>query len=84
MQNLEKEFQKVKENDFRLKFKYPTEDERQHMNIVNKDMSNIEKSKLEKNEKSIIELLDDLKSGKIQKQNLSKEMLAELKALLDT
>lgn len=53
------------------------------MNIVNKDMSNEEKSKLQKNEKSIVELLQDLKNGTIQKENLSKEMLEELKKLLD-
>ena len=46
-------------------------------------MSNEEKSKLQKNERSIVELLQDLKNGTIQKENLSKEMLEELKALLD-
>ena len=83
MEELEKEFQKVKDNDFKLKFKYPTEEERQHMNLVNKDMSIEEKNKLQKNEKSIVELLEDLRNGTIQKENLSKEMLSELKSLLD-
>lgn len=83
MKGLEKEFKKVQANNYTLKFSYPTEDERKHMNIVNKDMSNEEKSKLQKNEKSIVELLQDLKNGTIQKENLSKEMLEELKALLD-
>ena len=83
MEHLEQEFQKIKENNFKLNFKYPTEEEREHMNIVNKDMSMEEKSKLQKNEKSIIELLGDLRAGKIQKENLSKEMLSELKELLN-
>ena len=75
-------FQKVKKNDFKLKFKYPTEKERQNMNIVNRDMSAEEKKKLSKNEQSISELLEDLKNGTIQKENLSQEMLNELKVLL--
>jgi len=45
MGKLTSEFQKVKENDFKLKFKYPTEKERQNMNIVNRDMSEEEKAK---------------------------------------
>ena len=53
------------------------------MNLDNKDMSIEEKNKLQKNEKSIVELLEDLRNGTIQKENLSKEMLSELKSLLD-
>jgi len=83
MQKLALEFQLVKENKFTLNFKYPTEEERKNMNIVNRDMSAEEKNKLIKNEKSIIELLEDLKSGRIQKENLSTEMLEELKILLN-
>jgi len=82
MEKLTSEFQKVKENHFKLKFKYPTEDERKNMNMLNKDMSAEEKRKLSKNERSINELLHDLRSGTIQKENLSQEMLSELKALL--
>ena len=82
MEKLTSEFQKVKDNHFKLKFKYPTEEERQNMNIVNRDMSAEEKRKLSKNEQSISELLEDLKNGTIQKENLSQEMLDELKALL--
>jgi hypothetical protein len=45
-------------------------------------MSAEEKKKLSKNEQSISELLEDLKNGTIQKENLSQEMLNELKVLL--
>jgi len=82
MEKLTSEFQKVKDQDFKLKFKYPTEDERKKMNIVNRDMSAEEKSKLLKNEQSLSDLVADLKNGKIQKENLSQEMLNELSALL--
>lgn len=82
MEKLTSEFQKVKVQDFKLKFKYPTEDERKKMNIVNRDMSAEEKSKLLKNEQSLSDLVADLKNGKIQKENLSQEMLNELSALL--
>lgn len=59
MINLEKEYIKVKGNSFKLKFNYPTLEEMEHMNIVNRDMSPEEKNKIIKNEKNISEFLDD-------------------------
>jgi len=46
-------------------------------------MSAEEKSKLIKNERSLVELIEDIRSGRIQKENLSTEMLSELKLLLN-
>lgn len=82
MESLVKEYEKVKDNSFRLKFTYPTREEREHMNVVNRDMSAEEKNKLIKNEKSLNELLLDLKTGKVKKENLPQETLEELKSLL--
>lgn len=82
MKKLVDEYEKVKENGFKLKFKYPTQVEREHMNIVNRDMSPEEKNKLKKNERTLTELLEDLKGGKIKKEDLPREVLEELKTLL--
>ena len=77
------EYNLVKENKFHLNFKYPTTTEREHMNIVNRDMSAEEKSKLIKNEKNINELLKDLNEGKIKKEDIPSDMIENLKSLLD-
>tara|TARA_R110000765_G_C18953222_1_gene608741 strand:+ start:452 stop:2572 length:2121 start_codon:yes stop_codon:yes gene_type:complete len=82
MEGLKKEFELVKNNDFSLKFKYPTKDERRHMNIVNRDMSIQEKDNINKHKINAVSLLEDLKTGKIQKEDLSNELLLELKALI--
>jgi superfamily I DNA and RNA helicase len=81
MINLEKEYIKVKGNSFKLKFNYPTLEEMEHMNIVNRDMSPEEKNKIIKNEKNISEFLDDLKNGKLKKEDLPKELIEQLKEL---
>ncbi|MFW3372709.1 DEAD/DEAH box helicase [Aliarcobacter butzleri] len=81
MINLEKEYIKVKENSFKLKFNYPTLEEMEHMNIVNRDMSPEEKNKIIKNEKNISEFLDDLKNGKLKKEDLPKELIEQLREL---
>ncbi len=53
----------------------------EHMNIVNRDMSQEEKNKIIKNEKNISEFLDDLKNGKLKKEDLPKELIEQLKEL---
>ena len=82
MVNLNKEYQKVKENNFHLKFTYPTKEQMEHMNIVNRDMSPEEKSKIKKNEKNLAEFLDDLKNGKLKKEDLPKDLIEQLKELI--
>lgn len=82
MEGLKQEFQLVKDNGFSLKFKYPTEEERVHMNIVNRDMSVQERDNISKHKTNAMSLLEDLKSGKILKEDLSNELILELKALI--
>lgn len=82
MKGLEEEFKLVKNNNFSLKFKYPTKEERRHMNIVNRDMSSQEKSSISKHQTNAVSLLEDLKTGRIQKEDLSDNLISELKNLL--
>ncbi len=81
MTGLINEFQKVKDNDFSLTFKYPTKEEREHMNIVNRDMSSQEKNRVQKNQKNLSEVLKDLKEGKIKKEDLPQELIDEIKKM---
>lgn len=78
MKKLEEEFEKVKANDFTLNFRYPTYEERKHMNIVNRDMSEQEKNSIQKNQKNLVELLKDLQEGKIQKEDLDRDLILQL------
>ncbi len=83
MNALETEYKKIKNNNFKLIFKYPTAEERKHMNVVNRDMSIYEMKKIEKNNKSIQQVLEDLKSGDIQKEDLPKDLIEEIRKMLD-
>ncbi|MDG5493236.1 DEAD/DEAH box helicase [Psychroserpens sp. SPM9] len=82
MVGLKKEYKKVKKNDFSLTFKYPTAEEREHMNIVNRDMSAQEKNRVEKNQQNLGDLFNDLKEGKILKEDLPKDLIDQLRNLL--
>ena len=83
MQNLINEYLETKNNNFTLKFIYPTQQQREHMNLVNRDMSEVEKQSLQESQKNIISLIDYLKSGKIQKENLNPNDIKELLKLLN-
>lgn len=81
MKLLKAEYQKVKENNFNLRFTYPTQEQMEHMNLVNRDMTPEEKGAIKKNERFLNQLLDDLAAGRIQKEDLPKELTEKLKQL---
>lgn len=79
MQSLEDEFKKVKTQDFTLEFVYPTEEERRQMNLINRDMSSKERNKIDKNRKSLQEVIDALDKGEINKEDLPSDLIESLK-----
>lgn len=82
MQSLMQEFKKVKENDFKLHFRYPTVDERKYLNIVNRDMTEDERRIVRKKKNDITQLLEDLEAGRIYLEDLGADKLKRLKTLL--
>ena len=82
MQGLQEEFEKVKSNNFELKFIYPTLAEREKLSIVNRDMTEQERKKLEKKSESLDDLIKSLMNGDIHKEDLPEDTRAKLKELL--
>jgi len=82
MQSLKQEYEQVKNSQFELKFTYPTEAERNKLNIVNRDMSEQERKNLKRKSATVDELIQSLMSGEIHKEDLSDEQRNRLKQLL--
>ena len=82
MKELQKEFEEVKKNNFELTFTYPTAEERKKLNIVNRDMSEQERKKLQKKSASVSELIQSLMDGEIHKEDLPEDLRRQLKDLL--
>jgi len=82
MQALMGEFEQVKGNAFSLSFRYPTEDERKHLNIVNRDMTEDERRRVRKKKDDFAQLLDDLEAGRVYPEDLGADQLKRLRALL--
>lgn len=83
MKGLIAEYEQVKAHDFKLDFVYPTQGQRDHMNIVNRDMSESEKTRIKKSQGSMAALIADLESGQIYLEDLGEGQVARLRSLLD-
>lgn len=83
MEGLIAEYEQVKAHDFKLDFIYPTQSQRDHMNIVNRDMSESEKSRIKKSQGSMAALIADLESGQIFLEDLGEDQVSRLRSLLE-
>lgn len=82
MDKLIEEFDEVRANDFRLRFRYPTEDERKHLNIVNRDMTEDEKRRVRQKKGELAQLLEDLETGRVYVEDLGTDQVKRLRAFL--
>ncbi|MCC6157740.1 MAG: DEAD/DEAH box helicase [Deltaproteobacteria bacterium] len=83
MSNLEREYKRVKKNLYKLSFRYPTEDERKKINIVNRDMTETEIQKVKKGKKELATLIEDLSAGRLYVEDLGSEQVEKLRNLLE-
>jgi superfamily I DNA and RNA helicase len=83
MEKLKEEFERVKERNFVLNFKYPTAEERKQLTIVNRDMTADEKRRIQEGSSQLEALLDDLQDGKIFLADLPADQIRRLKAMLE-
>ena len=82
MDGLIAEYQNVKKHKFTLDFIYPTKAQRDHMNIVNRDMREAEKNKIKKSKGNIVSLIEELESGNIYIEDLGEDQVERLMSLL--
>lgn len=82
MEKLEKEFIEVKNRNFELDFIYPTKEERERMNIVNRDMSKAQKNVLKRRQNSVSDLIKGFEEGQLYVEDFDEAQLKKLIHLL--
>ena len=75
MEQLASEFSKLKEKNFELGFVYPTDEQREQLRIVHRDMGGAERKKVEDSQRSLDDLVSDLDGGSLHAEDLSQESL---------
>lgn len=78
MTGLQEEFFKVRDNDFSLHFQYPTEGQRKHLNIVNRERSEDDRRRASQKKGELDQLLEDLESGRVLPEDVGVEQLKRL------
>ena len=82
MKELIKEYEKLKDKNFELRFIYPTGEQRNQLRIIHRDMTGKERSTLQQQKKHIANLIRAFEAGKVHREDLDEESVAKLKAFL--
>jgi superfamily I DNA and RNA helicase len=83
MRALKAEFDRAKAADFELRFRYPTEEERKQITMVNRDMSKAEQERFAKKQSSLVDIIESLESGETFIEDYPEDTIKKLKSLLD-
>ncbi len=83
MDQLVKEFEALKANNFELKFTYPTEGQRGKLRVVHRDMSKTSMMKVSNSEQSLGTILAQLENGELNLEDLNPDIVAKLKRTLE-
>ncbi len=78
MSKIKEEYNRVLENNFKLKFIYPSAKLREQLTIVNRDRSAIEMKKINESNNSLKNLIEQLENGDINIHDLDPDLLESL------
>jgi len=78
MDELIQEYQQVKMNNFCLDFNYPTQEQLEYLNIINRDMSNGEKQNINAKNRSLVKLVEDFEKGILLPEDIDDSTVSKL------
>ena len=82
MEELKKEYNKLKEKNFELQFIYPTKQQREQLQIIHRDMTSEDRKRLQNREENLSRLVAELESGKVYLEDLDQATLDKLREIL--
>lgn len=82
MTRLKEEFDRLRADNFKLSFRYPTDEERELLTLIHREITPEVKRKVKRYSKNLGELLVDLASGKVLIEDLPPEVIAGLRERL--
>ena len=82
MLRLQEEYERLRLSEFKLEFKYPTDEERQRLRVIHRDITKKQRKALEGKDKDLIGLVRALESGSIHKEDLDEQARTRLRELL--
>lgn len=77
MQRLEAEIDSIRQNDYRLKFRVPTDAELTHIRQIHRDLTESEHARVEAAEQGFRTFLEALRRGDMSVENLPLDLRTE-------
>jgi superfamily I DNA and RNA helicase len=81
MASLVQEYNRVKNNDFKLNFVYPTDEQKAALKIVNRDMTNAERGRIKGQMDGLASVITSIENGELQIEDLPIKLRSRLQAL---
>lgn len=82
MELLINEYDKVKENNFELQFKYPDETQRKNMRIIHRDVTQNELRDIRRSNDNLAEIVSKIQKREIRKEDLDERTIEILRDVL--
>lgn len=82
MEELKKEYNRLKKKNFELQFIYPTKEQREQLQIIHRDMTPEDRKRLQNRGENLSRLVTELESGKVYIEDLDKITLDKLREIL--
>ena len=82
MEELKQEYEKLLANDFELRFHYPSAEEREHLRIIHRDMTQAERERISQGNQSLATMIERLERGDLRPEDLDQEFVAKFATLL--
>ncbi len=76
------EYERLKANEFKLHFKYPSLEERKRLRVVHRDMTQNERQRLRGSNHSLNEFIRSIQLGEVRLEDIDSKTLDKLQALL--
>ena len=83
MKKLSKEYERLREKKFELRFVYPTKEQREHLRIVHRDMSMKEQKRLQNRQRGLNALIKEIEAGNVHIEDLDVDLVSRLRDLFD-
>lgn len=81
MEELKLEYERLKQNDFQLRFRYPTADERAKIQTVHRDLSPQQRDRQRRRNTQLKELLRDIERGECSVDDIDLELRGQLTSI---
>lgn len=82
MDKIVEEFERIKQEDFALCFNYPTDQEKQHLRIVHREVTGRGMARKKEGDRSLISLISALREGSLLPEDIDPELRHELGRIL--